>query len=119
MKTLTYTAKCSRRTHANLAAFLEQQRQGASLTAYDQCKDLTALRQDDAFRQYHAGCQRSALNRLHKAFQSFFARLKAGKKPGFSRFKGRGRVRSFRVSEPVGQAMGADRQGRRQVAVPT
>ena len=116
MKTLTYTAKCSHRTHAGLRAFLEQQRQlwnagleqrkaaykrrGASLTAYDQYKQLTELRQDAEFGQYHVGCQRSTLNRLHKSFQGFFARVKAGKKAGFPRFKGRGRVRSFEYPNP-------------------
>ena len=116
MKTLTYPAKCSRSTHACLSAFLEQQRQlwnagleqrkaaykrqGASLTAYDQYKQLTELRSDADFGQYPVGCQRSALNRLHKAFQNFFARVKAGKKSGFPRFKGRGRVRSFEYPNP-------------------
>ena len=93
MKTLTYPAKCSHRTYAGLSAFLEQRkaaykRQGASLTAYDQYKQLTELRGDADFGQYHVGCQCSALNRLHKAFQGFFARVKAGKKAGFPRFKG-------------------------------
>ena len=116
MKALTYPAKCSRSTHERLSSFLEQQRQlwnaglqqrkaaykrqGASLTAYDQYKQLTELRSDADFGQYPVGCQRSALNRLHKAFQNFFARVKAGKKPGFPRFKGRGRVRSFEYPNP-------------------
>ena len=116
MRTLTYTAKCSRATHVGLQAFLEQQRQlwnagleqrkaayrrqRASLTAYGQYKQLTDLRKDAEYGQYQAACQRSALNRLHKAVQSFFARLKAGKKPGFPRFKGRGRVRSFEFPHP-------------------
>ena len=116
MRTLTYTAKCSRSTHTGLHVFLEQQRllwnagleqrktayqrQGVSLTAYAQYKQLTELRSDGDFGQYHVGCQRSALNRLHRAFQAFFARVKAGRKAGFPRFKGRGRVRSFEYPNP-------------------
>ena len=116
MKTLTYTAKLSRSTHGNLDTFLEQQRLlwnvaleqrkvaykrcGKSLTAYDQYKDLTELRQDAEFSQYQAACQRSALTRLHKAFGGFFARVKAGKKAGFPRFKGQGRMRSFEIPNP-------------------
>ena len=72
----------------------------ASLTAYDPYKQLTELRSNADFGQYHVGCQRSALNRLHKTFQGFFARVKAGKKAGFPRFKGRGRVRSFEYPNP-------------------
>ena len=72
------------------------QRQDASLTAYDQCKDSRPCT-----KTMTSGSTRwlstSALNRLHKAFQSFFVRLKAGKKPGFPRFKGRGRVRSSSI----------------------
>jgi putative transposase len=35
------------------------------------------------------------LRRLDKAYQAFFRRIKAGEKPGFPRFKGIGRYRSF------------------------
>ena len=116
MKTLAYTAKCSGRTHKNLSAFLEQQRAlwnaaleqrraaykraGISLSAIDQQKDLTALRKDPEFGQYDAACQRTAIRRLHKAFQRFFARRRAGKQAGFPRFKGKGRVRSFDHPQP-------------------
>ena len=135
MRTLTYTAKCSRSTHTGLHVFLEQQRllwnagleqrktayqrQGVSLTAYAQYKQLTELRSDGDFGQYHVGCQRSALNRLHKAFQAFFARVKAGQEGRLSTFQGPWSGAVVRVSEPAGeaegQAVGAERQGRGQV----
>ena len=119
MKTLTYTAKCSRQTHHYLREFLDQQRQWrnagleARITAYkrdgvsvgkdDQFKELTELRQSDAdFAQYLVSCQRSILTRLDKAFRSFFARVKRGEKPGCPRFKGRYRqIHSFEIPTPA------------------
>jgi putative transposase len=38
---------------------------------------------------------REAINRLDKAFQAFFRRVKSGEKPGYPRFKGRDRFDSF------------------------
>ena len=109
MKTLTYTAKLSRPTHIRLSAFLRQQKDlwnaalqerieayqkaGKSITAFDQMKSLTEIRQDSEFSQYHLHSQRTALRRLDGAFQSFFRRVKRGESPGFPRF--RSRCRSF------------------------
>ena len=117
MKTITYTAQVSKSTHIELDRFLEQQRilwnmcleqrilaykrQGISLTSHDQCMELTELRKYDEFNQYKAECQRSVIFRIHKAFHSFFRRLKEGKNPGFPRFKGKNRkVRSFDITIP-------------------
>ena len=35
-------------------------------------------------------CERAAIRRLDRAFQAFFTAVKAGEKPGYPRFKGRG-----------------------------
>jgi putative transposase len=45
----------------------------------------------DLYSQVAQDC----LRRLDKAYQAFFRRVKAGEKPGFPRFKGFGRYRSF------------------------
>ena len=76
---------------------------GKSITFYDQCRGLTEIRQADSeFSRYHAQVQRSVLNKLDKAFKSFFRRVKRGEKPGFPRFRGRNRaVRSFDIPSPV------------------
>jgi len=73
---------------------LEQRRdawksQGKSVTLYDQYKALTALRREDPHGMggVAVGPQRGMLRRLDLAFKSFFKREKAGKAPGFPRFK--------------------------------
>jgi len=70
--------------------------QGRTLTRYDQQRDLTELRQSDPdFEAVPATVLRSSLKRLDLAYRAFFRRIKAGEKPGFPRFKGRDRFKSF------------------------
>ena len=43
-----------------------------STSNYDLCKQLTECRELNEFNKFNATIQRTVLNRLHKAFQSFF-----------------------------------------------
>lgn len=58
----------------------------------DQSADLRHIRCDDPVGQgrWSFSSQQATLRRLDKAFAAFFRRVKAGKKPGYPRFKGRG-----------------------------
>ncbi|MEU3165111.1 transposase [Streptosporangium sp. NPDC006930] len=60
----------------------------------DQSADLKHIRADDAEGQgrWSFSSQQATLRRLDKAFQAFFTRVKAGRTPGFPRFKGNGRL---------------------------
>ncbi|MFI6913627.1 RNA-guided endonuclease InsQ/TnpB family protein [Streptosporangium sp. NPDC050284] len=60
----------------------------------DQSADLKHIRADDAEGQgrWSFSSQQATLRRLDKAFAAFFARVKAGRTPGFPRFKGNGRL---------------------------
>lgn len=88
-------------------AALEQRRdayrkQRVSLSRYDQQKEITALRSDDPrFGSIAAVILRSATTRVDRGYQAFFRRVKSGEKPGFPRFKGRGRYTSFSFPNPV------------------
>ncbi|MHB8148372.1 MAG: helix-turn-helix domain-containing protein [Vulcanimicrobiaceae bacterium] len=74
-------------------AALEQRKaawrlQRKSLSAYDQSRDLTALRADDErYARLNAQSAQVTLQRLHLAFAAFFRRCKNGQTPGFPRFK--------------------------------
>ncbi|GHE35303.1 hypothetical protein GCM10017673_42610 [Streptosporangium violaceochromogenes] len=59
----------------------------------DQSAELKHIRADDPHGQARWGfsSQQATLRRLDKAFRAFFDRVKAGRTPGFPRFKGRGR----------------------------
>jgi IS605 OrfB family transposase len=65
---------------------------GVTIRYGDQSGDLKHIRADDPDGQgrWSFSCQQATLRRLDKAFTAFFRRLKAGQKPGFPRFKGRG-----------------------------
>lgn len=82
-------------------AALEERRdawrkQHASITYYDQQKELTELRAAmPEWSTVPVWVARSALTRLDRAFKSFFRRVKAGQTPGFPRFRSRDRYDSF------------------------
>ncbi|MFF4773657.1 RNA-guided endonuclease InsQ/TnpB family protein [Microtetraspora fusca] len=65
---------------------------GVSIRYGDQSGELKYIRSDDPAGQgrWSFSSQQATLRRLDKAFAAFFRRVKAGQKPGFPRFKGRG-----------------------------
>ena len=67
------------------------QKHKISISYQDQCKSLTLIRNDPELKEKWASVncssQQVTLNRLNKAFNNFFRRLKNGEKPGFPRFK--------------------------------
>ena len=64
-----------------------------------QQKMLTELRRKSNFwSSIHIDILQDALRRSDKAFSAFFRRVKKGETPGYPRFKGEGRYRSFTYS---------------------
>jgi len=69
---------------------------GVSLTGYGQMAELREVRElRPEFAALHTHLLQDAITRLDLAYRAFFRRVKAGEKPGFPRFKGRGRYRTF------------------------
>lgn len=63
-----------------------------------QCAELTEVRaQDKAWWDVPIIVARSALRRLHHAFEAFFRRVKSNDAPGFPRFRSRDRYDSFGI----------------------
>jgi putative transposase len=59
-------------------------RQRKSVGYFEQCKELTELRrEDETIRAIPVALAREPLRRVHRAFQGFFRRVKAGRKPGY------------------------------------
>lgn len=76
-------------------------RRGESPTLYQQHALLTAWRgRMEWLRSVPAHIERDALGRVDRGMKAFFRRVKAGQTPGFPRFKGRDRWRSFEVMQP-------------------
>lgn len=90
------------------ASNLECKESGKRPSAYDLIKRLTALKRTDDFRwlsEISKEVPQYAIHNLDKAFQAFFRRLKAGQKPGYPRFKKRGKAKpSFTFGDTSGLA---------------
>lgn len=106
----------TKRQHAALARVLEEQRQlynaaleerigcyratGKGRSLYDQSRALTECRAAlPDMAALPMKLQRWTLKRLDDAYNAFFRRVKAGGKPGFPRFRGKGWWRSFGFAE--------------------
>ena len=88
--------ECLEDTRQLYNAALEERREawrkGKRVTFYTQDAQVKDIRADDPERygRWAFKCESAALRRLDRAFQAFFRRVKAGEKPGYPRFKGRG-----------------------------
>ena len=88
---------CLEDTRQLYNAALEERREAwrmghHQVTFYSQSTQLKKIRADDPERydRWSFACERAAIRRLDRAFHAFFHRVKAGRKPGYPRFKGRG-----------------------------
>ncbi|HEX7164996.1 MAG TPA: transposase [Trebonia sp.] len=88
---------CLEDTRQLYNAALEERREAwrigrHQVTFYSQDAQLKEIRADDPGRygRWAFTCERAAIRRLDRAFRDFFDRVKAGQKPGYPRFKGRG-----------------------------
>lgn len=88
---------CLEDTRQLYNAALEERREAwrmrrKSVTFYSQDAQLKEIRAADPeqYGRWSFTCERAAIRRLDRAFKAFFRRVKAGEKPGYPRFKGRG-----------------------------
>jgi putative transposase len=74
------------------------------VTFFRQSAQLKEIRAEDPERygRWSFSCARSAVRRVDRAFQGFFRRVRASEKPGYPRFKGRGRWVSIEWPEGNG-----------------
>jgi len=71
-----------------------------SISFYTQKKELPLLKKElPEFKQVHSQVLQNVMERLDKAYQSFFKRLKKGEKAGFPRFQGKNRYDSFTYAQ--------------------
>ena len=76
---------------------------GQTITYYDQQNVLPQIKVDRPdLVPLGSHALQETLRRLDRAFQAFFRRVKNGETPGFPRFKGRSRFKSFSYPDPAG-----------------
>ena len=69
---------------------------GKGLSLYDQQVTLPVLKRDrTSLAIVHSQVLQNVAVRIDLAFAAFFRRVKAGETPGYPRFRGQGRYRSF------------------------
>ena len=69
---------------------------GKTVGFYEQKRWLPEIRADlPEYKHIHSQVLQNVIERVDKAFQGFFRRVKAGQKPGYPRFKGKERYDSF------------------------
>jgi putative transposase len=80
-----------------------------TLTYGEQSARLKDSRRENPYlgRANFSSCQRT-LKRLDRAFAAFFRRVKAGEKPGYPRFRGRGRFDSIEFTAGDGACLTAE-----------
>ena len=115
-KTFLYRAKINKNTEHNCNQWLYlcrslynlslEQRINAykknkkSMFAYDQINMLPAFKKKfPEFKAVGSQCLQEVIERLDRAYQAFFRRIKQGKKPGFPRFKSGNRYNSFTLKQ--------------------
>lgn len=85
-------------------------RRGESITYNTQQSLLTAWRSRmEWLRAVPVMLERDSLRRVDLGMKAFFRRIKAGKTPGFPRFKGQARWHSFEILQPQKYVRGGDR----------
>ena len=116
-KTYLYRAKINKQTEANCNQWLNlcrrlynqslEQRiktykeEGKSVSVYEQMSQLSELKKTfHEFKIVGSQCLQDVLQRLDKAYKSFFQRVKQSNgKPGFPRFKSQNRYDSFTLKQ--------------------
>ena len=103
---------CLEDTRQLYNAALEERREAwrmgkRKVTFYSQDAQLKEIRESDPeqYGRWAYSCERAAIRRLDRAFQAFFRRVKAGAKPGYPRFKGRGWFDSLEWAAKKGGAV--------------
>lgn len=88
-------------------------REGRSVNYYEQQNALPAMKAEHPeYKALGAHALQETLRRLDRAFAAFFRRVKAGKSPGYPRFKGKGRLKSFTYPDASGWSLYASGSGR-------
>lgn len=82
---------------------------GKSVSVYDQMKALPEVKDGvPEYKGVNAQVLQSVVRRVDRAFQGFFSRVKAGKTPGYPRFKPRDRYDSFTYPQPAQHSVSGD-----------
>lgn len=103
-----YTVSHTQNGQQIVATMLAPMRVG-DVNYYQQKRDLVQIKAElrAEYQHIHSQVLQNVLERLEKAFQHFFRRVKKGETPGYPRFAGRNRYNSFTYPQG-GSTLSAD-----------
>ena len=109
--------ECARLYNAALEHWQTAWKRGHSVSLYEQYRELTDIRQDDAYwGSMSIGIGRGVLRRLDRARQAFYGRCKSGEKVGYPRFRSSRRWKTIEIAQPA-TAIVTDKRGKWVVKV--
>ena len=87
------------------------------ITWIDQSKELTEIRRDWDKREgaIERRVQMGVLNRIDRAFQDFFRRVKKGEKPGYPRYKSFKNYKTIEISQPRPQMVRINKENTKAI----
>ena len=104
--------ECARLYNAALEHWQTAWKHGHSVSLYEQYRELTDIRHDDA---YWSGLSieigRGVLRKLDRARQAFYKRCKSGENAGYPRFRSSRRWKTIEIAQPTA-AMVTNRRGK-------
>ena len=104
--------ECARLYNAALEHWQTAWKHGHTVSLYEQCRELTAIRHDDAYwGSVSVQIGRGVLRRLDLARRAFYRRCKSGEKPGYPRFRSGRRWKTIELAQPS-TAMVTNKRGK-------
>ena len=109
--------ECARLYNAALEHWQTAYRYGHSVTLYEQFRELTTIRSEDEFWGGVSVCiARGVLRRLERARQAFYRRCRAGRTPGYPKYRASRRYKTIEIANPT-PGMVTNRRGKWVVRV--
>ena len=109
--------ECAKLYNAALEHWRTAWKHGHSVSLYEQYRELTDIRAEDAFWSGVSVCiGRGVLRRLDRARQAFYRRCKSGEKAGYPRFRSGRRWKTIEIAQPTA-SMVTNRRGKWVVKV--
>ena len=109
--------ECARLYNAALEHWQTAWKHGHSVSLYEQYRELTDIRAEDAYWSRVSVCiGRGVLRRLDRARKAFYRRCKSGEQPGYPRFRSSRRWKTIEIPQPTA-AMVTDKRGKWVVKV--
>lgn len=102
VRKMMFNLECCRFVYNETLEFIrdEWNANGTSHSFFDLCHHLVDIKREHIeLNEAYAACLVESVHRVDKAMRAFFGRVRDGEKPGYPRFRGKGRYDSFTYTQ--------------------